>query len=224
MLFRPFSRGDLTRGRSFSEGGSGLGLAISRRLAEQLGGTLDARTELGRGSVLTLAIPAQVVEAALPFPSETRLVADRGMAASASPPVPPRVTARVLVAEDNHDNQRVIALRLMMAGADVEIAPNGQAAVDLACAARDADRPFELVLMDMQMPILDGYEATRVLRSQGFHMPIIALTAHAMPEDRLECLRFGCDEYVSKPIDWDSLLVLLAGLLARPVTTQADPG
>jgi CheY-like chemotaxis protein len=134
--------------------------------------------------------------------------------------------ARVLVAEDNRDNQRVISLRLKMAGAEVEIAPNGQAAIDLACVARDAGRPFDLVLMDMQMPILDGYEATRELRAQGFLQPIVALTAHAMPEDRLECLRFGCNEYVSKPVDWDALVPLLISLLShsRSVPVECKGG
>ena len=127
-----------------------------------------------------------------------------------------RLLARVLVAEDNRDNPRVIAIRLSMAGAEVVLAANGREALELARGARDAGRPFGLVLMDMQMPVMDGYEATRVLRDEGFRTPVVALTAHAMPEDREECLRFGCDEYCVKPINWAALLPMLAGLLEGP--------
>jgi CheY-like chemotaxis protein len=122
---------------------------------------------------------------------------------------------RILVAEDNRDSQRVLAIRLGMTGAEPVVAPHGRAAVDLAVAARDEGRPFDLVLMDMQMPVLDGYEATRLLRSLGFTTPVVALTAHALPEDRLECLRFGCDEYAVKPVNWPALLELISRLLAR---------
>jgi CheY-like chemotaxis protein len=127
-------------------------------------------------------------------------------------PRPALFGARVLVAEDNLDNQRIIALRLKMAGADVTLACNGREAVEQVSSA---GRFFDLILMDMQMPVLDGYEATRLLRSLGVRIPIIALTAHALPEDRQECLRFGCDEYVSKPIDWEALVGVLAGLRGR---------
>jgi CheY-like chemotaxis protein len=122
-------------------------------------------------------------------------------------------TARVLVADDSRDNRWAMGLWMSVAGAEVDLAADGLTAVEMACAARDAGRPFDLVLMDLQMPGLDGFEATRRLRDEGFHTPVIALSAHAMPEDRLDCLRFGCDGHVSKPVDWAVLLALMGRLL-----------
>jgi CheY-like chemotaxis protein len=118
-----------------------------------------------------------------------------------------------MLAEDNRDNQRVLSLRLSMAGADVTLAQNGRVAVDLALAARDQGQPFDVILMDMQMPVLDGYEATRLLRAEKVTTPIIALTAHAMADERIECLRLGCDDFISKPIDWDKLLRMIEAMV-----------
>ncbi|MGE3818342.1 MAG: response regulator [Isosphaeraceae bacterium] len=121
--------------------------------------------------------------------------------------------AKILVAEDDLENQRVICLRLSLMGASVTLARNGQEAVAHARAARDAGEPFHLVLMDMQMPVLDGYEATSTLRSEGFRTPVVAVTAFTTPEDRDECLAFGCDAHVRKPVDWPALRALLNRLL-----------
>jgi CheY-like chemotaxis protein len=127
---------------------------------------------------------------------------------------------RVLLAEDNHDTQRVMLLRLAAAGIEMTPAPNGQLAVDLALAADEAGHPFDVILMDMQMPVLDGYEATRTLRGAGYRHPIIAVTAHAMSEDRDECLRFGCDDYVAKPIDWPRLTALIVAFAQQATATS----
>ncbi len=201
-VFQPFYRADTSWRRV--QGGAGLGLAISRRLADQLGGSLDARSTLGLGSLFTLTLPTSPAEAALVVrPVAEATAAPRALDAP-----------RILVADDNLDNQRVVSIRLTMAGARVELAPNGQIALEMALAAREAGQPFALILMDMQMPVLDGYEATRLLRIEGIRSPIVALTAHATPEDRLECLHFGCDDHVGKPIDWSALLDLIHRLLA----------
>jgi signal transduction histidine kinase/CheY-like chemotaxis protein len=203
-LFQPFQQANASRRRS--RGGPGIGLALCRGLTAQLGGALELlRTRPGEGSTFLLTIPVEVEPDLIRAP----LVVS---------PRPALLGARVLVAEDNVDNQRIIALRLKMAGADVTLASNGREAVEQVSSSTHA---FDLILMDMQMPVLDGYEATRLLRSLGVRIPIIALTAHALPEDRQECLRFGCDEYVSKPIDWDALVGLLMGLRGRDEVTKS---
>ena len=133
-------------------------------------------------------------------------------------PVDVQLSARVLLADDNGDTRRVMMLRLATAGFAVTPAPNGQVAVDRALAAQAAGRPFDVILMDIEMPVLDGYEATRTLRGAGYRHPIIAVTAHTSPEDREECLRFGCDDYIAKPIDWPRLTTLIAACANHALT------
>jgi CheY-like chemotaxis protein len=121
------------------------------------------------------------------------------------------------VTDDNEANQRLISLRLTQAGAEVVTARNGQEALDRVGDAVQSGRPFDAVIMDMQMPVLDGYEAVRRLRAGGFHAPIIAVTAFATDEDREECLQLGCDDFISKPIEWDRFFTRLTGLLCPPM-------
>lgn len=120
------------------------------------------------------------------------------------------LTGRVLLAEDCLDNQRLIACLLRKWGITVAVADDGRAAVDAALASQAAGKPFDVILMDMQMPVLDGYEATRELRRQGWTGPIHALTANAMTSDRQTCLEAGCTGYATKPIVRHSLYALLA--------------
>ncbi len=205
-LFRPFFRGEFSR--RVGVPGAGLGLAFSRRLVEFLGGRLDVESRPGEGSRFTVTLPVGEPEASsLIDPREAIAPAPAG------PPKSPATKAllgrRILLAEDNAANLRIISLHLNRLGAEVVAVPDGQAAVDAVLSARDAGSPLDVVLMDMEMPVLDGYEATRQLRSQGVRTPILALTAYAMPEDREQCLRFGCDEHLSKPIDWARLVELI---------------
>ncbi len=204
-LFEAFAQADGTLTRK--HGGAGLGLALSRRLAQIMGGDLDVESEPGKGSRFTLAIPIQHSDAhepAAPLPSK----------ASGGEPA---LRARVLLAEDVVATQRLYALYLRRAGADVEVAGNGRIALDLVKASMTDGRPFDLVLMDMQMPVLDGYAATRELRAAGYAAPIIAVTAQALVGDREKCLEAGCDDYVTKPTDRDQLVKLCMSWLARSI-------
>jgi signal transduction histidine kinase/ActR/RegA family two-component response regulator len=212
-VFRPFAQGDQTTTRRF--GGTGLGLAICRRLAEMLGAELLAESELARGSTFTLRLilaPAEALDTWRPdvagdeprpaLPREDARASGAGRLAG----------ARLLLVEDGPDNQRLIALYLQRAGAEVEVAADGRAGIDALAACGAA---FDAVLMDMQMPVLDGYAATRAIRARGARVPVIALTAHTMEGDRERCLAAGCDDFLSKPVDRQALLAACETWVAR---------
>ena len=202
-VFKPFTQADETMARRF--GGTGLGLAISLHLIRALGGEIHVRSELGVGSRFTFTIDPGPVDASTSTPAQTAT----SHAATASVERDLR-DLRILVAEDGADNQRLIAAFLRKAGASISLADNGRIAVDQAQTARNAGRPYDVILMDMQMPILDGYAATEELRRQGYNGLIIALTAHAMKGDERRCLAAGCNAYASKPIDRRRLVQMIA--------------
>lgn len=214
-LFQPFTQADTSTSRRF--GGTGLGLTISKRLAQLLGGDISAQSTPGEGSTFTLTIPTGTLDGVeLVEPTEEAAGLPSAVLSGTHPPV--LLTGyRLLLAEDGPDNQRLISLVLRKAGADVVLAENGEAAVDAFLQADREGRPFDLVLMDMQMPVLDGYQATRMLKAAGCRTPIVALTAHAMSEDRRKCLDAGCDEYVTKPIDRAHLLEVMGRLVGKGV-------
>lgn len=213
-LFLPFTQADSSFARRF--GGTGLGLALSRRLAEALGGTIHVESTYGAGSTFTLEIPLVVVDSLEAMSSEetARWKSSQAPASCAaeSPPCD-KIAGRILLAEDGIDNQRLISLILRKAGAEVTCVANGLEAYEAAMAALRSREPFDLVLMDMQMPLLDGYQATRQLRDAGYRLPIVALTAHAMEGDRDRCIQAGCTDYFTKPVDRPKLLGLVATIL-----------
>ncbi len=199
-LFTPFSQADASMTRRY--GGTGLGLAISKRLAAVLGGDITVSSTPEIGSVFQLAIdpgPLDGVEL------DDSLVA-AAPAAKAAVEEPGRLDCHILLAEDGPDNQRLIRVVLEKAGASVTVAENGRVALDRIAEAQAGGPPIDLVLMDMQMPELDGYGATRKLRESSCELPIIALTAHAMSGDREKCLAVGCNDYATKPIDRHALV------------------
>ena len=218
-LFKAFSQADSSTTRRF--GGSGLGLSISLRLAELLGGGITVQSTPGRGSTFTATLETGPLEGVrmLPFSAREEATSEaeddeleEGMTARA---FGPRLSAHVLLAEDGRDNQRLIQLYLVRAGATVEIVEDGSEALSRVLLAMAAGAPHDLILMDMQMPQMDGYTATRKIREAGFRGPIVALTAHAMTGDRERCLEAGCDEYAAKPIDRSNLIALCTRLLGR---------
>lgn len=196
-LFQPFSQADNSTTRKF--GGTGLGLALSRRLAEALEGELVlVESSPGKGSTFQLSIPTlpRGNPATVATEIEDR-VADSEERASW-----PRFDGvRVLVAEDNLDNQEMLTRFLAEQGAIVELAGNGRAALNMARTGE-----YQVILMDVQMPELDGYEVTRALRTENIHTPIIALTAHAMSDERERCLASGCNEFLTKPLNVKKLI------------------
>ncbi|MFN9758304.1 MAG: response regulator [Planctomycetota bacterium] len=211
-LFEPFVQADASTSRRF--GGTGLGLAISRQLARCLGGDVVLRSELGKGSAFTLLLPAGGRASGPMFatPEAARACAahDRAQAASV------RLHGRILLVEDSPDNRRLLAAILSRAGADVTVATDGVEALAAVGNALAAATPFDLVLMDVQMPVMDGYTATRQLRLQGWTGPIVALTAHSMEGDRESCLAEGCDGYETKPVRAERLVATCARFLATP--------
>ena len=212
-LFEAFEQADSSMARAHE--GTGLGLAISRRLAQMLGGDISAASELGVGSRFTLTLPNTAPEGA---PRLRSLGQDREQTREDHRPrTAPRLEGRVLLVEDGEDNQRLITHLLKLAGLEVTLAHNGQEAVDAMTGGAGPD----VIVMDMQMPVMDGYTAARRLRELGFTTPIVALTAHAMEGDREKCLDAGCDEYATKPIDRHALIGIIARLIRSGGASRA---
>ena len=211
-LFSAFQQADDSMARRF--GGTGLGLVISKRLAELMHGDVVVRSRLGGGSTFTLELPLALAEDAKWIEPgaevEAASVATRDTKHST-----PLSGLRVLLVEDGLDNQRLISHHLRKAGALVSIANNGEEGVSQIESWHRAGDPFDLVLMDMQMPVKDGYAAARELREGGESVPILALTAHAMTGDRERCLEAGCDAYETKPVARQRLIDVCLELVER---------
>ncbi len=207
-LFHPFAQGDETTSRLF--GGSGLGLWISKQLANLLGGDIAVQSEPGKGSnfVVTVGINQPQTDVAPAWTASA--VADETQAAGVSD----LENCRILVAEDSPDNQELVTFVLERSGAQVTAVDNGAEAVRVALAAQRNGSPFDVILMDVQMPMLDGFTATERLREQEYPGLIVALTAHARPEELQQSRRSGCNACISKPID-NSILRLIAQLKQR---------
>jgi signal transduction histidine kinase/HPt (histidine-containing phosphotransfer) domain-containing protein len=216
-LFQPFEQADSSTTRRF--GGTGLGLSIVKRLAQMLGGDVKATSRPGHGSQFHLTIRTGSLEGVGPLDQAPESVS--AFPAPAEPAVV-QLRGRVLLAEDGIHNQKVISYYLRAVGLEVITADNGRIACEIAIKALSDAQRFDLILMDMQMPELDGYSATSRLRDAGYAGPIIALTAHAMSRDRDKCLQCGCTDYLTKPIDKSVLIATATRYLQSPSQPGAD--
>ncbi|MGH8488956.1 MAG: ATP-binding protein [Gammaproteobacteria bacterium] len=206
-IFDPFVQAESSTTRRF--GGTGLGLTISRRFARALDGDITVRSEPGRGSAFTVTVATGPLDGIrLLEPEQIATTCEEGA-------TPDGQTwafshARVLVVDDGEENRELVRIVLQQAGLEVDTAENGRVAI-----AKAGETAFDAILMDMQMPIMDGYTATRLLRQRGLKIPIVGLTAHAMKDAEREVMAAGCSAMVTKPIVIDVLMQTIAELFGR---------
>jgi len=214
LLFSPFEQVHDDPGRRRE--GFGLGLAIAKQLAELLGGELTASSEPGEGSTFTLTLDVGPSRALVFIEPEAHV-----SPAPEAPPSPSRQLAglRVLVADDTESNRDITRYLLEEAGASVLTAENGQLALDRL----EAEPAIDLVLLDMQMPVLDGYAAARAIRARGLRVPVIALTAYAMNEDAAHCREAGCDGFLNKPVTPELLVATVRDAAAGTAASAPTP-
>ncbi|MXP13164.1 response regulator [Altererythrobacter confluentis] len=214
-IFNPFEQADNATSRKY--GGTGLGLTISRQMAQLLGGSLSVSSVEGSGSCFMLELPLRLPskEAAIPTATPAR-PEDKRL----------RRSARILLAEDHDINRILVTTMLERCGQQVETAENGEVAFAAIKAARAQGKPFDLVLMDIQMPLCDGYAATRAIRSAGIsasELPIVALTANVYDEDKRAVIDAGMQAHLSKPLVLDDLMQTLRRWLPQQEDTAPAP-
>ncbi len=198
-LFQPFAQADSSTTRKY--GGTGLGLTICKRLTNILGGEININSEFGAGTTFSVTMKIGTISDEEFVDNQVFKHEIKNILSNANTTNNSEMNYNILLAEDGIDNQKLISFLLNKSGAKVTLAENGQVAVNLALEALEKDNPFDVILMDMQMPELDGYAATKLLRSKNFVYPIIALTAHTTSGAREECIAAGCNHYATKPIN-----------------------
>ena len=205
-IFNAFTQADTSTIRKY--GGTGLGLCISQQLAQKLGGNISCHSEKGKGSQFIITVSSGLKNNA-EFVDEVATAELQAREMQPPPAVAPQsLCGKVLLAEDSVDNQQLISMYVRKTGASITVAENGKIAINHAMS-----EDFDLILMDMQMPVMGGLEAIQWLRQIGHRTPIVALTANAMKQDRDRCLVAGADGYLSKPVDLHNFYRVLAKYL-----------
>ncbi len=206
-IFEAFTQADGSTTRRF--GGTGLGLTVSRRLAQMMGGDISVTSAPGKGSSFRLRIQYADARDCSSVTRDEEPTIDTSSSGLAG--------LHILLAEDEKINQRLIKTILERAGATVSVADDGQMALNMAVEAWELGQPFDCLVLDMQMPGMDGYSVATELRKRGYELPIVALTAHAMEKSRRKCIAAGCDEFASKPIQRERLFGAIQRLCGSPL-------
>jgi PAS domain S-box-containing protein len=209
-LFQPFTQADMSLTRRY--GGTGLGLNISQRLAHMLGGRIEVQSELGKGSTFTLTFDVRTTTDAESLPSAS--IASRQDLNRPHGDVRQSLRGRVLLVEDVAEMAYLVRRILAKTCLELDVAENGLVGYDMVMRAQATGKPYHLILMDIHMPVMNGYDTTRHLRANGWKGPIVALTAHSMGDDCQQCLDAGCNEYLSKPMNQAEFFGVLARYLS----------
>ncbi|MHB8863292.1 MAG: PAS domain S-box protein, partial [Pirellulaceae bacterium] len=217
-LFEPFTQVDMSSTRRF--GGTGLGLDIAQKLAKMLGGRIEVQSEPGQGSTFTLTIDAASPTPVAMSPASSATSdreEDRPLAE-----VCESLHGRVLLVEDVPEMTHLMRFTLAKTPLQLDLAENGAVAYEKAMASKAAGNPYDLILMDIRMPVMNGYDATQLLRKNGWRGPVVALTAHSMSGDREQCLAVGCNDYLSKPVSQAAFFRVLERYLGQTNAASKD--
>ena len=213
-IFQPFEQAEQSTSRCY--GGTGLGLTLSNKMAKALGGSISVQSEINKGSNFKLVIDAGEVNRSH-YVYNTEQLPSVETEMDFSPLLTTLLSGKVLVVEDVDLNRQLLEIYLTELNIEVNFAENGKIAVEKA-----QSEDFDLILMDMQMPIMDGVQAIKILRKQGYRKPIVALTANVMKEDQQKCMDIGCDDFLTKPIDRVAFVEILSKYL-KPAERRSGP-